>query len=302
MIPANPVWRAIALSLTGIFLLEVMGALVKVLVVDYPAQQLAVARNLFAMIPAVILLSLTPGWRWQRERILFPRWPLGLLRGGFITVAQTSFYVSLSFMPFATASALTFTMSLFTTALSGPILGHRVGPWRWGAVLIGFAGIMLILRPGSEAFTPWAVLPVLAALFYALTTVTSPLFPKEVPTPAVNLATNVAALAGATALTAGTTGFQPVASGMDLALMAAMGIFGGVGVLFLIFAYRMTAPSNLAPFDYLGIMFAFVMGWALFGEFPIDQLFPGVLLIVAGGMVIVWRERRNDQTAKEAET
>ena len=136
--------------MTGILLLEFMGALVKVLVADYPAQQLAVYRNLFAMVPALIILGLTPGWRWRREQFLFPRWPLSFLRGGFITVAQTSFYVSLSFMPFATASALTFTMSLFTTALSVPLLGNRVGPWRWGAVLIGFSGVMLILRPGRR--------------------------------------------------------------------------------------------------------------------------------------------------------
>ncbi|MBY8975510.1 DMT family transporter [Rhodobacteraceae bacterium NNCM2] len=290
--------KAVACSMLGILLLDMMGLLVKLLVDEYPAQQLAVWRNVFSMIPAVIVLSLTPGWRWRRDQILVPRYQLALLRGGFITIAQTSFYFSLSFMAFATASALTFTMSLFVTALSGPVLGNKVGPWRWGAVLIGFFGVMLILRPGSDAFSIAALLPVCAALFYAITTVTAQLFPSEVPTPAINLFTNIAALIGATLLTALTTGFTPIASVTDFFLMAAMGMFGGVGVLFLIFAYRMTEPSNLSPFDYTGILFAFIFGWVFFGEAPVDQLFPGVFFIIAGGLLILWRERVN--AAKDA--
>lgn len=291
--PRGTLFKAVLISLTGILLLDFMALLVKHLVVDYPAQQLAVWRNLFAIVPSLIFLSFTPGWAWRRERLVIPKWWLGLLRGGFITVAQTCFYVSLSFMAFATASALTFTMSLFVTALSGPVLGNKVGPWRWSAVLIGFVGVMWILRPGGDAFTWAALLPVCAAMFYALTTVTSQLFPSEVPTAAINLYTCVSALVGALVLTASTTGFVPVASLADLGMMAAMGMFGGTGVLFLIFAYRMTEPSNLSPFDYIGILFAFGLGWIFFDEAPVDQLFPGVILIIAGGFLILWRERVN---------
>ncbi|MEM7176398.1 MAG: DMT family transporter [Pseudomonadota bacterium] len=285
--------KAVACSLTGIFLLDCMGLLVKLLVDVYPAQELAVWRNAFGMIPSLIVLSFAPGWTWRREKILFPRHRLALLRGLFITVAQTSFYFSLSFMQFATASALTFTMSLFVTALSGPVLGNKVGPWRWGAVLIGFSGMMWILKPGGEAFSIAALLPVCAALFYALTTVTAQLFPSEVPTPAINLLTNITALLGAAVLTLCTTGFIPIASWTDMGLIAAMGMFGGCGVLLLIFAYRITEPSNLSPFDYVGILFAFALGWLFFGEAPVDELFPGVIFIVAGGLVILWRERVN---------
>ncbi|MEM9099194.1 MAG: DMT family transporter, partial [Pseudomonadota bacterium] len=259
----------------------------------YPAPQLAVYRNAFAMLPAILLLSLTPGWRWRWDQMIIPLWQLGLLRGVFITIAQVSFYFSLSFMPFATASALTFTMSLFTTAFSAPLLGHKIGIWRWSAVLTGFGGIMLILRPGSETFTIWAFLPVLAAVGYAATAVTSPLFPKSVPTAAINLWTGISALIGAIVLTSTTSGWVPIASATDLGLMVAMGLVGGSGVLLLIFAYRMTEPSNLSPFDYFGILFAFVIGYMFFGESPVEELFPGVIFIIAGGILIVWRERVN---------
>ncbi|MEM9235038.1 MAG: DMT family transporter, partial [Pseudomonadota bacterium] len=155
--------------------------------------------------------------------------------------------------------------------------------------------------PGGESFTPWAFLPVLAAVGYAATTVTSPLFPKEVPTPAINLWTGVSALTGAIILTATTSGFVPVASVTDLGLMIAMGLFGGCGVLMLIFAYRMTEPSNLSPFDYFGILFAFALGYVFFGESPVEELFPGVIFIVAGGILIVWRERVNKAKAAREE-
>ena len=75
-----------------------------------------------------------------------------------------------------------------------------------------------------------------------------------------------------------------------------MGALGGSGVLCLIVSFRMTEPSNLAPFNYFGIPFAFVLGWLFFGEAPVGRLFPGVLLILAGGLLIVWRERRLRRT------
>jgi drug/metabolite transporter (DMT)-like permease len=71
-----------------------------------------------------------------------------------------------------------------------------------------------------------------------------------------------------------------------------MGMFGGTAVLCLVVAYRMTEPSNLAPFSYFGIPMALLLGWVFFDEAPLDDLFPGALLIVAGGLMIVWRERR----------
>ena len=73
---------------------------------------------------------------------------------------------------------------------------------------------------------------------------------------------------------------------------AATGFYGGIGVLFLMLAYRMVAPSVLAPFVYFGILSSFTFGWAFFGEFPVETLFPGVLLIVGSGALIVWRETR----------
>jgi drug/metabolite transporter (DMT)-like permease len=159
-------------------------------------------------------------------------------------------------------------------------------------VVVGFIGVVMVMGPGSDGFSLDALLPLGASILYALASVTARMFDDDVPTPLINLYANIAAAAGAIALTLATGGFTPVASATDLAWIFTMGALGGSGVLCLIVSFRMTEPSNLAPFNYFGIPFAFILGWMFFGEAPVGQLFPGVLLIVAGGLLIVWRERR----------
>ena len=85
---------------------------------------------------------------------------------------------------------------------------------------------------------------------------------------------------------------KPIASAYDLGLFIALGALGGAGVLGLVSAYRMTQLSVLAPFEYFGIPFALLLGWWFFAEAPIERLFPGVLAIVAGGLIIIWRQTK----------
>lgn len=289
------VGRAILINLAGVFLLDLMGLIIKHLSGHYGAAELSAYRNLFGMAPSLIFLWLAADWQARGRRIVIRQWPLAFLRGGFVTVAQFLFYLSLGRLEFATATTISFSMALFTTALSVPLLGNRVGAVRWLAVGIGFAGVVMVMGPGSDAFGPDALLPLGAAFFYALVSVTARLMDPEVPSPLVNLYSNVAAMVGAAALCLATGGFSPIASAGDLMWIFAMGALGGVGVLCLVISYRMAEPGDLAPFSFFGILSAFVLGWAVFGEAPVDRLFPGALLIAAGGLMIVWRERRKRQ-------
>lgn len=291
------VGRAILINLAGVFLLDVMGLIIKHLSGQYGAAELSTYRNLFGMVPSLIILWLSVDWQARGRRIAIRQWPLGILRGCFVTVAQFLFYLSLGRLEFATATTIAFSTALFTTALSVPLLGNRVGSVRWMAVGVGFVGVVMVMGPGSDTFGLDALLPVGAAFCYALVSVTARMMDDEVPSPLVNLYSNVAAMAGAAALCLATGGFSPIASVSDLAWIVAMGSLGGVGVLCLIISFRMAEPSDLAPFNYFGILYAFILGWVFFGEAPVDQLFPGALLIVAGGLMIVWRERRKRQRA-----
>ena len=85
---------------------------------------------------------------------------------------------------------------------------------------------------------------------------------------------------------------KPIASITDLALFLVLGGLGGAGVLGLVSAYRMTQLSLLAPFEYFGIPFALLLGWWFFAEAPLERLFPGVFAIVAGGLLIIWRQAK----------
>jgi len=286
----SPFAKAVSVILIAIFLFDIMGAIIKHLGERYPAQQLSMFRNLFGLIPSLVVLIYSRSWHEAGRPIIIRQWRLALIRGGIVALAQLCYYLSLIHMEFATASSIAFAGPLFVTALSIPVLGHQVGLWRWLAVLIGFAGIVLIMRPASDSFNWYAILPLGAALGYAGTSVTARLFDEAVPTATINLYSLVGALIGSTALVIATDGIVTVASVQDWLWLLVMGTAGGAAVFCLISAYRLTEPSSLSPFEYFGIPFSFFLGWIFFAEAPFARLFPGVFLIVGGGLLIVWRE------------
>jgi drug/metabolite transporter (DMT)-like permease len=291
MRPTDRTGLAIVLSLVALTLFDVMGLIIKHLSDGYSAAELSAWRNLFGLVPSVIVLWFSKAWRAGGKRLKIRQWKLAFFRGAIVTFAQLSFYMSLGLMAFATASTITYASALFTTALAIPLLGERVGWARWCAVLVGFIGVIMVVQPGGAGFNIYALLPLVAAAFYALVGVTARLFDDDVPSPLVNLYSSVTAAIGAFIIAYFWGGFSPIASATDLGWIMAMGGFGGTAVLFLIVSYRMTEQSNLAPFSYFGIPLAFGMGWLFFDEAPWRTLFPGAILIAAGGLLIVWRER-----------
>lgn len=281
-----------ALVLLAVLLFDIMGALIRVLTERYPVQQLSVFRNFFGLVPSLLVLYLDRAWRAAGRPYVIRQWRLALSRGLLVAGAQICFYTGLIYMEFATASTLAFVAPMFVTALSVPLLGERVGPWRWLAVFIGFAGVIVIMRPGSDVFTLAALLPVGAAFGYACASVLIRRIEDGVPTALINLYGTAGALGGSLILMGATSGFEPVETAEDWGLILAMGVIGGSAILLFIKAYRLTRPSNLAPFEYFGIPISFAIGWIAFNEAPFDRLFPGALLIIAGGLLIYWREKR----------
>ena len=288
----TPFLRAVVVILLAILLFDFQGAFVKILGDRYSIPQIATFRNLFGLIPSLLILYFSPRWRGDGRPMAMPQWRLVIMRAFSIFLAQYFFYLSLSRMELATASTLAFAGPLFITALSVPILGHRVGLVRWAAVIIGFVGIVWVMRPGSDVFSAVALLPVLAAFGYGLSSVLVKRFDDRHHTALINLYTTIATLVFSTLLMVSIDGYQPVASGEDWLLFLCTGMVGGVAVFCLIVAYRLTEPGNLSPFEYFGIPFSFAIGYFLFDEAPFNTLLPGVFLIVGGGLLIVWRERR----------
>lgn len=288
----NNAVMGILISIVALVLFDFMALIIKALSVRYGAAELSAYRNLFGLVPSALALWMTATWRRGDRSLRMRQWRLAVGRGMAVTLAQLLFYLSLGLMAFATATTISYTTALFTTALAVPLLGERVGVIRWAAVAIGFVGVLLIMRPGTDAFAWHMLLPFGASALYAFTGVSARMVDEGVPTPLFNLYSSAVAAVGSVVLAFALGGFSPLASWYDAGMIFLMGLFGGSAVLCLVVSFRMTEPSNLAPFSYFGIPIAFVFGWLFFGEAPIDTLMPGALLIVFGGLMIVFRERR----------
>jgi len=291
---------AIFTLLFGILAFDMMGVLVRMLGGSYPILEVSVLRNLFGIVPPILLLWRLGGFA-SLGKLNQPRYHvLLLLRSVAVLMAQYFFYTSLTKIEFATASALGFTGPLFITALSVPLLGHVVGWWRWAAIVIGFVGMLTVLKPFDADFSIYMVYPIIAAFGYACSSLLVRFYPAEIPSAAIQLAQQICTCSmAALALFLFDTPV-PIASMGDAGLFVLVGVFGGVGILCLVSAYRLTDPSSISPFEYFGIPISFALGWLFYDEAPFDDLFPGILFIIAAGLVIVYRERKANQMTSAA--
>ena len=288
----NSNMRAIMICLLGYFCFDLMAVHVRFLSARYSPQELSVYRNILGIIPAILFLAYERELTFKFSFYRIKKWRLAVGRGLLVAVAQFFFYSALASLELATVSALSQTAATFIVLLAIVLYGEKIGLWRWSAIAVGLLGAVIIVRPGSDLFSWSAILPICAAFCYAAATVTMRSFDKSVSNAVLFLYSAVAAACGALILAAGTIEFAPINSNLDILIILSMSFCGGFGVVFWMYAFRNAPSSVLAPFSYFGILNAFLLGWIFFGEFPIERLFPGVLLIVFSGFIIIWRERQ----------
>ncbi len=269
-----------------------MGVVVRFLTADYSVFQISFTRNLFGFLPILLMLAYNRQINALNTPFVRREWLICITRGGSVAIAQICLFTAYTKLEFATVGTLVFAGPFFVTALSVPVLGAQVGFWRWSAVLMGFGGVVMIMQPGTGIFSVFSVLPVLAALCYATSSTLVKLFPTGYLSGVIQFRSQIFTAGLSLVFWVCFDEIKPIASATDLGLFLALGAFGGAGVLGLVSAYRMTQLSLLAPFEYFGIPFALFLGWWFFAEAPIERLFPGVLAIVAGGLVIIWRQRK----------
>ncbi len=236
--------------------------------------------------------------------MFMPRRGLGLLRATrpgvhivrslLMLVSTVCFFTALRWIPVPTASAINFTGPLIVTALAAPMLGEKVGPRRWAAVAIGFAGAMIIIRPGG-ADTHWAMLLVLVtALTYAMyQIVTRKTSTADTPETSITYIAVVGA-----ALSSLVVPFDWVTpdNALDIGLFCLLGMIGGIGHYFIIRAFQLGEASLLSPFAYGQLIMATILSWLVFGTFPDTWTFVGAGVIVASGLYITYRETHRKVT------
>ena len=286
------IYIAICAMLLGIVFVDLYGVIIKTLGNLYSTAQLTVFRNAFAVIPLLFLLFFSRGYddifKNINKRFVF----LCFLRGICFLFMNISYYVAIINMNFATASTLTFSSPFFIIVLSIFLLQHKIGIYKWSAVIIGFVGVVMIMRPTSDVFSLYSIFPIITAFTWAFYMVILKFIPENYSPVKIEFYTLFFSFLGSLILMFLTSGYSEIQSSEHWILMVLIGISGGIATVLFIYAYRLVAPSSLAPFEYLGIPSSFILGWIFFNEAPIDQLFPGVIGIIAAGMIVIWRDRK----------
>lgn len=215
--------------------------------------------------------------------------PAILARGCLELGAALSFFMALRALPLATAITLVFAAPLISIGLAAAVLRERVDAQRWGAALVGFAGVLLIVRPGPASFDTAAIWPLLTALLMSLRDLLTRTIPQRVDSGTIAFTSaTIVALGGMATLPFAWV--RPEAG--ELMLILAGGLLVAVTYQTLVIAFRIGDMSFLAPFRYVSIPLSALFGWIAFRDVPEWQVLAGAAVIVASGGYIFYRERR----------
>lgn len=214
-----------------------------------------------------------------------------IMRGVGEVCATYLFLTSIFLVPIATATTLVFLSPILLTFASRFVFGERVGPWRWGAVAVGFVGVALITDPADDDWDPALLLPLGAAVFVAVRDVSTRLVADHVSSASVTMTTSVMAMLGGLASIAVLPHGWPEPTVTHIGWMALSGLIIGVSFFTYVLAIRMGEMSLIAPIQYVIILWAAMYGWVIWGETPSLQAAAGAAIIVTSGLVILWREK-----------
>jgi drug/metabolite transporter (DMT)-like permease len=280
---ADNALAGVCLMLAGIGLFSINDALGKWLLVTYPVSELLLIRS------AAALLLLVP-FIYRTGRIAFMRAPrpgLQILRVALSTLEVAMFFWSVSYLPLADTVTFYLASPIYVTALSVALLGERVGWRRWIAVLVGFAGVLLALRPSAATFTLPALIALTGSIFFAFLMITTRQL-RETPNTVLVTGQIVGTLVFGLILTP----FGWVTpSPLDFALMSLFGVLSIVALACVTLSLKLAAASVVAPYQYTFIVWAVILGYAVFGDLPDALMLAGAAIIIMAGLYIFWREQ-----------
>jgi len=274
--------------LLTVFLFVSMDTVAKYLTQHYPVPQVVWARFSFHGLILVVYLG-------SRFHLLGHTRHLGLqiTRATLLLSTTVFFFNGLYWLPLAAASAILLTGPLFTTALSMPLLGEPVGPRRWVGVLVGFIGALIIIRPGSGVMQWAALLPLGAAFCYALYQITTRKLAHYDP-PLTTLLYSVSVGIPATTLVLPFYWIWP--SPFHWGAMLGMGALGTISHFCLIKAMESAPAAVVAPFSYSNMLWATLLGFVVFGEFPDGWTLAGAGVLIVSGLYVFHREQVRRKT------
>ncbi len=288
---------------SGIAIFSVQDLILKLISGDYPLHQAMMLRSL-AAVPCLLLIV-----RWfdgGLGGLLSRTWPAMLGRGLLNFTAYTAYYLALAALPMATTVALYFTAPLLITVLSVVVLHERVSARRWLAVLAGFGGVLIMVRPGGALFDWAALLPVFCGFAYAGSMILARTMGTRDSAAAMAFWGNIAFLLCAAALSlwfgrggaaddlhpslAFLTRGWVMPTMRDLLMMASCGVIAAIGLTLLTQAYRIAQSSVVAPFEFTFAFWGILWGWLFWGDLPDAFGWLGIAVIVAAGIYVLRAE------------
>lgn len=283
---ANDTPRAILTICAGVAFLVANDTIAKLLTDRYSPIQIIFVRNLIAVpviAAAIYAVFGTAALRTNHLR-------LHAVRGLLMVAAAWLYFTSLMYLSLAEATALVFSAPIFITALSVPLLGEQVGWRRWAAVLLGFVGVMIIVRPGGATFQVASLLPIGTALLYATFMISARWIDRRESLWTMMLFVMLFPMLYAAPIALAQ--WTPVARG-DIGMFVALAVFGSLGVTLIGQAFRLAPAAIVAPFDYTALIWATGLGWLVWGDIPVLWTIVGAAIIVISGIIIILREARH---------
>lgn len=289
--------------IAGISVFSVQDLILKLISGGYPLYQAMLIRGLTS-IPFLLAFAHFDG---GIRTLISPGLPKMILRGAVMFIAYFSFYIALAGLPLPTTVALYYSGPLFITVMSVLFLGEKVGALAWLAVLTGFVGVIIMVRPGSALFDWAALLPIVSGLTYGIAMIAARRMGTQETAAALAFWGNAVFLGCACLMavyfSAGghlidshpslaflTRGWI-TPTGPDLALMMTCGVVAALGLWLLTQAYRIAAASTVAPFEYMGLIWSVLWGWIFWRDWPDAQGWLGIGIIAGAGIFVLLRER-----------
>jgi len=300
---------ALACVLGAVGVAASQDAITKSMSGEYSAYETVIFRCVgsFPVLLALLWSKLGPG------ALMTPLWRTVLLRSCVLCSAYFAFVLSIASMPIANAVAIYFTMPFFVAGLAGPLLGERVRLHRWLAIIAAFIGVIIMVRPGASAFEPAAFFALYSALGYAYgQMIGRPLAQQVSPIVIATWQNTIYILASLVMLVVfNTFDFRGVThkslafltrvwvwpSLGDALVLTANGVLAAFGMLLFVSAYKYGESNFVAPFEYSAMIWALGYGMLVFGDYPDIYTGLGAAVVIAAGLLMIWRDRQLDRTA-----
>jgi drug/metabolite transporter (DMT)-like permease len=296
-------FRAMMLVILAVGFASTQDMIVKYMSGQYPVYETVFARGIITLPILAVWLCYQTGWK----ALATPSLNFVLLRGLVLCSAYFAFVLSIAAMPLANTISIYFTMPFFVAGSVGFTLGEHVPLYRWLAIITGFIGVIVMVRPGAASFEPASFFALYSAFAYAVGQVMSRKLTQTVPSVVIanwqNLIYFVTAiivglgvhLGGFTGLGGHSVAFltrPPVwPTGYDAVLLIAMGLLSALVMMLYLNAYKSAEANFVAPFEYTAMIWAVLYGIIIFGDYPDLWTWIGAAIVVGAGLYMLWQDK-----------